>query len=140
MDWHLTSQAVVLHNPCWWLPPIKGLTVDAVKVSSFSPLSQVMYDLQALGCYTCKSRKKKCDGIYTFDGNTRAQKCNTCRYYAINCHLSKPMEWINDPNKAEAQKDERERLIKLKRKSREESDSSGRASMDHSATRRPAFQ
>ncbi|TVY50003.1 hypothetical protein LOCC1_G000105 [Lachnellula occidentalis] len=121
-----------------------GLASQAATSSFTQPMLVASHDQRSdgrrrEGCYTCKSRKKKCDGIYTLDGNTRAQKCNTCRYYAIACHASKPVEWVNDPEQAEAQKDERERLIKLKRKSREESDSSGRASRDRSATLRPDF-
>jgi hypothetical protein len=43
-------------------------------------------------------------------------------------------EWSNDPEQLKAQQDERKRLVKLKRKSRDESDSPGRYSRDRSAT------
>jgi hypothetical protein len=113
--------------------------VDAGKVSSCSPLRQDINHLQVLGCYTCKDHKKKCDCIYTFYDNTTSQSCNSCSKLGIACHLTKPDEWANDPAQAKAQQDERKRLVRLKRKSREESDSSGRASRDRSVTVRPDF-
>lgn len=46
-------------------------------------------------------------------------------------------EWFNDPDQVRAHLDEQKRLLKLKRKSRDDSVSSGRTSRDRSATVRP---
>ncbi|KAF8851408.1 hypothetical protein BDZ45DRAFT_150850 [Acephala macrosclerotiorum] len=88
------------------------------------------------GCYTCKLRKKKCDCSYTFIGTTNSQTCHTCSRHGITCHTTEP-EWVNDPDRVRAHLDEQKRLLKLKRKSRDDSVSSGRASRDRSATVRP---
>ena len=94
--------------------------------------------LRIPGCYTCKRlRKKKCDCCYTFDETTGTQKCNTCTKHGIDCYLTEPA-WASDPEQAKAHQDERKRQVKLKRKARDESISSGRTSRDRSATLRPA--
>lgn len=88
------------------------------------------------GCYTCKLRKKKCDCSYTFIGTTNSQTCHTCNRHGITCHMTDP-EWVDDPDRVRAHRDEQKRLLRLKRKSRDNSVSSGRTSRDRSATVRP---
>jgi hypothetical protein len=46
-------------------------------------------------------------------------------------------EWANDPEQKKAHVEEQKRLLKLKRKARDDSVSSGRTSRDRSATLRP---
>jgi hypothetical protein len=46
-------------------------------------------------------------------------------------------EWVDDPDRVRAHLDEQKRLLKLKRKSRDDSVSSGRTSRDRSDTVRP---
>jgi hypothetical protein len=46
-------------------------------------------------------------------------------------------EWVDDPEQVKVHRDEQKRLLKLKRKSRDDSVSSRRASRDRSATVRP---
>jgi len=86
------------------------------------------------GCYTCKVRKKKCDCTYIFDETSGTQKCNTCLRVGYHCDITEP-DWAHDPVQRELQQRERRRLVKLgKRKSRDESESSGSASRDRSMT------
>lgn len=87
------------------------------------------------GCFTCKDRKKKCDCLYALDETSGSHKCNTCIKHGIPCYMDQPTGWAADPEQKQAQRLERKRLVKLgKRKSREESDSSGIMSRDRSMT------
>lgn len=88
------------------------------------------------GCFTCKLRKKKCDCVYTSSEATNSQTCQTCIHHGIPCHMTEP-EWWDNPEQAKAHLDEQKRLLKQKRKSRDDSVSSGRTSRDRSATIRP---
>ncbi len=85
------------------------------------------------GCYTCKYRKKKCDCAYVFDETSGTQKCSTCLRVGIRCDTTEP-DWARDSVQRESQQYERERSKLGKRKSRDESESSGTAARGRSTT------
>ncbi|PMD29102.1 hypothetical protein L207DRAFT_263481 [Hyaloscypha variabilis F] len=88
------------------------------------------------GCFTCKQRKKKCDCSYSVVATTGSQTCSTCKHHGITCYVTEP-DWFNDSERRKAHLEEQKRRLRLKRKSRDESVSSGRTSRDRSATIRP---
>jgi hypothetical protein len=116
-------------------PVISKWTGDVAMVSPYLlTLGNVWLTLP--GCFTCKQRKKKCDCSFSFIGTTGSQTCNTCNHHGITCYMTEP-DWANNPEQRRAYIDEQKRLLRLKRKSRDDSVSSERTSRDRSATVRP---